>query len=96
MGIFEMITVIVVAGLLLEAFKSWRNTGGKFDKKAMKDFFGSSEDWDDEWDDVMGGNGKKVKSLEAEVAELKERVKTLETIVTDPKYQLDQEIANLK
>lgn len=34
--------------------------------------------------------------LEAEIAALKERVKSLETIVTDSTYQLRSEIDNLK
>ena len=35
-------------------------------------------------------------ALRSEVAELKERVATLEKIVTDEKYQLNKEFENLK
>lgn len=93
MGVFEMITTIVIFALLVEAFKSWRRTGGKFDKEEFKTWF---SDDSEEFDELMGGSGKKVKSLEAEVATLKARIETLEAIVTDSKYQLDKEFANLK
>ena len=42
------------------------------------------------------GNGARAESLEREVNELRERVETLERIVTDDKYTLDREIENLE
>lgn len=39
---------------------------------------------------------ERVKSLEAELAAVKERLNTLEAIVTDNKYQLNKEFSQLK
>lgn len=40
--------------------------------------------------------GKDVGNMQEEIASLKERVATLEKIVTDEKYQLNKEFENLK
>ena len=42
------------------------------------------------------GNDARAQSLEREVDELRERVETLERIVTDDKYTLDREIEKLE
>ena len=43
-----------------------------------------------------GEDSDKVKALEAELANVKQRLNTLEAIVTDDKYQLNQEFSKLK
>lgn len=42
------------------------------------------------------GDYEQVEKLEKELSEVKERLNTLEAIVTDEKYQLNQEFSKLK
>lgn len=43
-----------------------------------------------------GEESDQVKALQAELAQVKERLNTLEAIVTDDKFQLNQEFSKLK
>lgn len=70
MGVFEMITVIVVCALLYSAFDSYNKNKGKAGSKELND-------------------------IKAEHEKLKQRIATLESIVTDKSYQLKDQINRL-
>lgn len=71
MGVFTMVTIIVVAAVLAEAYKVHRKTNDS-------------------------GHAKEISSLQNEVEALRERVKSLETIVTDQSYSVRNEIDGLR
>lgn len=68
MGVFEMIAVVVVAGIAYDMYKL----------KIKSDQQNSSNT-----------------ELEQQIAQLNRRIETLEKIVTDPSYQLNNEINRL-
>mgnify|MGYP000108750008 CR=1 FL=1 len=88
MNIFNVFALMVIGWVIVEVVKAWRGTGTKrakdYEDGLMNDLFGSG------WDE-----SSKVKALNQEISSLKERVATLEAIVTDEKYQLKKEIDKL-
>ena len=74
MGLWEFLTVIVIAGIIGEGYKHYvkakeRRPSGELEER--------------------------IAQLDAENQDLHERIKALETIVTDEKYALDREIRSL-
>ena len=81
MSFWSFVAICVVCGCLLEAYRIYAKSA----KSARSKTAGGGE-----------------AELEARIAalesgdDLEERVRTLEAIVTDPKFHLDQEISKLK
>lgn len=83
MGYFELMAIVAIGWIAIEIIKAVKGTSSIDKESLMEEFFGE--------DGLSDGSGK----LKKEIAELKERVATLEAIVTDEKYQLNKEINNL-
>lgn len=83
MGIFDVFALAVIGYIIIEVVKAWKGNGSSLE---------------DITDELLGSGfdeSKKVKALNEEIASLKDRVATLEAIVTDEKYQLKKEIETL-
>lgn len=105
MNPFEMVVLIVffsvVGGIINTAIKT---KGGSL--RNWKDWDWDLDDlWDDDDDDDDDDGYKKThkkiarqqqKLYEDKIAGLEERIKVLEAIVTDPKYNLKKEIEKLE
>jgi len=73
----------------------WNESSGQaghrpYRRSKARGFWGSMWDWDDEDDQTMSAS--EAEALEQEIHELKERVKVLEAIVTDRRWQYDEEL----
>jgi len=81
MGPFEMVVAIVVVGCIAEMYRN-----------RLKYMQGRSDFDKDDWLGIMGESESKHKK---KIAELEERIKVLERIVTDQKYDLKKEFDKL-
>ena len=79
MGFWSVVALAVVCGCLLEAYRTYAKTKSHTSRTTHAD---------------IQRLETRLASMESS-SDLEERVRALEAIVTDPKFRLDQEIANL-
>lgn len=75
MGLWDFLALIIIAGIVGEAYKHHTKV-----KLAQPN----------------ADLAQRIEDLEDNEEDLNERIKTLETIITDDKYTLDREIRSLK